>query len=99
MLGLFLYRSRAALRRLAIGAAGGIVLLFGLVLIPLPGPGLLVVPLGLGILALEFSWAERWLQSARSRAARAWRRRENGGSRTQRARDSVARTLHARSAG
>ena len=89
MLGLFLYRSRGALRRLAIAVFGGAILLVGLVLIPLPGPGLLIVPLGLGILALEFPWAARWLQTARSRAAGAWRR-------PQRARDSVARMLRGR---
>lgn len=88
MLALFLYRSRAALRRLAIALFGGAILLLGLVMIPLPGPGLLVIPLGLGILALEFSWAARWLQAARARAADAWRG-------PQRARDSVARVLRA----
>jgi uncharacterized protein (TIGR02611 family) len=89
MLGLFLYRSRGALRRLAIALSGGAVLIVGLFLIPLPGPGLLIVPLGLGILALEFPWAARWLQTARSRAAGAW-------SGPQRARDSVARMLRGR---
>ena len=31
-------------------------------MIPLPGPGLLIVAAGLAILALEFAWAERWLE-------------------------------------
>jgi uncharacterized protein (TIGR02611 family) len=31
-------------------------------MIPLPGPGLLIVAGGLAILALEFAWAERWLE-------------------------------------
>jgi uncharacterized protein (TIGR02611 family) len=38
------------------------VVLAGLALIPLPGPGLLVTALGLGLLALEFAWAERVLE-------------------------------------
>ncbi len=49
------------LRRILVGVVGGIVLLFGVVLIVLPGPAILVIPLGLGILALEFAWARIWL--------------------------------------
>jgi tellurite resistance protein TerC len=33
----------------------------------LPGPAIVVIPLGLAILALEFAWARAWL--ARVRAA------------------------------
>ncbi|MDQ3974343.1 MAG: PGPGW domain-containing protein, partial [Actinomycetota bacterium] len=42
-------------RRLAVGIVGGLVVLVGLVLMPLPGPGLLVVLAGLAILASEFA--------------------------------------------
>jgi uncharacterized protein (TIGR02611 family) len=42
--------------------AGFVVLLAGLAMIPLPGPGLLVTAVGLAILALEFAWAERLLE-------------------------------------
>ena len=45
--------------RVAYGIAGSIVLLIGIVTIPLPGPGWATVFLGLGMLALEFAWAER----------------------------------------
>ena len=42
-------------------AAGGFLLLgAGLAMLVLPGPGLLVIAIGLGILALEFAWAD-WL--------------------------------------
>ena len=37
----------------------------GIVLIPLPGPGWLIVFAGLAILATEFVWAERLLRFAR----------------------------------
>jgi uncharacterized protein (TIGR02611 family) len=47
------------------------VIALGLLLIPLPGPGWVVVFLGLGILATEFAWAERLLSYARSKV-RAW---------------------------
>lgn len=45
--------------RCALGTIGGIVLVVGIVLIPYPGPGWLIVFAGLGILATEFSWAGR----------------------------------------
>ena len=53
-------------RRVTVGVIGGTVLLLGIALIILPGPALLVIPLGLAILATEFVWARRWLQKARA---------------------------------
>jgi uncharacterized protein (TIGR02611 family) len=53
---------------------GGIVLMTGIILTPLPGPGLLLILVGLSILATEFHWAREfriWLQ----RKVRAVRRR------------------------
>jgi tellurite resistance protein TerC len=43
------------------------VLLVGIAMIVLPGPALLVIPLGLSILAVEFLWARRWLGKIRQR--------------------------------
>jgi len=40
-------------------------MLLGLALVPLPGPGWLIVFLGLGIMATEFAWAERLLDFGR----------------------------------
>lgn len=47
------------LRRWIVGAAGSIVLLLGVLMIVLPGPAIVLIPLGLGILALEFPWARK----------------------------------------
>jgi uncharacterized protein (TIGR02611 family) len=55
----------------AVAVVGLAVVLLGLFLIPFPGPGWLVVFVGLGILATEFAWAERLLDYARARL-RAW---------------------------
>jgi uncharacterized protein (TIGR02611 family) len=49
-------------RKLVIAAVGFIVVGIGIILIPLPGPGLLVMFAGLFILALEFEWANRHKQ-------------------------------------
>ena len=55
------------------GVIGCAVLLLGLVLVPLPGPGWLVVFVGLGVLATEFAWAERLLGFGRAKL-RVWLR-------------------------
>ena len=41
--------------------AGFLLVALGIVLVPLPGPGWVIVALGLGLLALEFDRAERLL--------------------------------------
>lgn len=51
--------------RIGVGLVGGIVLAAGIVMIPYPGPGWLVVFAGLAILATEFTWAERVLKFAK----------------------------------
>ena len=48
-------------RRIIVLVIGGTVLLIGIIMIIAPGPAVVVVPLGLAILALEFAWARRWL--------------------------------------
>jgi tellurite resistance protein TerC len=62
-------------RRLGVALAGAIVLLLGLVMLILPGPGLLLIPLGLAILALEFAWARGWLQRLRRGLSEVGRKR------------------------
>jgi len=47
-------------RRVAIGVAGGTILVAGVAMIVLPGPAIVAIPAGLGILAIEFEWAGRW---------------------------------------
>lgn len=43
-------------RRAVIAVVGGFVTIVGLILIPLPGPGFLIVFAGVFILSLEFEW-------------------------------------------
>jgi uncharacterized protein (TIGR02611 family) len=63
---------RIALRAL-VAVAGALVVAVGVVLIPLPGPGWLMVIGGIGIWAIEFHWARRLLAFTR-RHVRAWTR-------------------------
>ncbi|WP_370375457.1 TIGR02611 family protein [Micromonospora sp. HM5-17] len=59
--------------RVMVALAGAVVVLLGLALIPLPGPGWLIVIGGLGIWAVEFHWAKRLLGFTR-RHVQAWAR-------------------------
>ncbi|GAB3339870.1 hypothetical protein GCM10027452_12770 [Micromonospora halotolerans] len=63
---------RVALK-IFIGLLGAIVVTIGIALIPLPGPGWLLVIAGLGVWAVEFHWARRLLAFTR-RHVNAWTR-------------------------
>ena len=60
---LVLYRHA---RRVVILLVGSTVLVVGIVMIVTPAPAILVIPIGLSILALEFAWARRWLLQFRN---------------------------------
>ena len=64
------------IRRIIIGIVGGTVLLIGFALIFLPGPAIVVIPVGLAILATEFAWARRYLQKARDLVKRKGKSKE-----------------------
>lgn len=63
-----LFRTYRIAKRIAIGIVGGTVLVIGIVMIVLPGPAFVVIPVGLGILSLEFAWARIWLKKAKAKA-------------------------------
>lgn len=54
-------------KKITIGIVGGVVLAIGIVCIPYPGPGWLIVFAGLGILSTEFEWAQRILDYAKGK--------------------------------
>jgi uncharacterized protein (TIGR02611 family) len=58
------HRERSRWVRILYVLVGFTVLLGGLAMLVLPGPAFLVIPIGLAILALEFTWAEAMLQRA-----------------------------------
>ena len=58
-------------RRLFVTLLGFAVLGAGLAMLVLPGPGVVVILLGLALLATEFAWAERALDRTANRAAAA----------------------------
>ena len=54
-----------AARRIVVGVVGATVLVIGVVMLVTPGPALVVIPVGLAILSLEFTWARAWLRRLR----------------------------------
>jgi tellurite resistance protein TerC len=74
-----------AARRLVIAVVGGTVLLIGIAMLVLPGPAMVVIPVGLAILGLEFAWARRFLATFKEKGTQAiggvgalWRRHRGG---------------------
>jgi uncharacterized protein (TIGR02611 family) len=61
---------RSRFYRVPFALLGFTVVLIGLALLVLPGPGLLVIAAGLAMLALEFAWAERVLERTLDRMTR-----------------------------
>lgn len=57
-----------ALRRAVVTVVGVTVLVAGLLMLVLPGPGLLSAAAGLAILATEYAWARRYVTRVRRRA-------------------------------
>ena len=54
-----------AARRIVVGVVGATVLLIGVLMIVTPGPAIVVIPVGLAILSIEFTFARKWLKTLR----------------------------------
>lgn len=61
-----------AAKRLVISIVGFTVLLIGIAMLVLPGPAMVVIPLGLAILGAEFAWARRFLHTIREKGTQAF---------------------------
>ena len=68
-------------KRIAITVVGVSILAVGIVMIVAPGPALILIPVGLAILGLEFAWAKIWLE--RLRASISSRNMKNHGERAE----------------
>jgi uncharacterized protein (TIGR02611 family) len=66
-------------KKIGIGIAGGAVTLVGLLLVPYPGPGWLIVFAGLALLSREFEFAQKALDYAKGKydAWTGWLKRQN----------------------
>lgn len=65
---------RRLARRVLVAVVGGLVIAAGLLMLVLPGPGLVTIALGFGVLGREFAWAASVTTRVRGRLTRAGRR-------------------------
>lgn len=65
------YRALELTWRLSVLAIGTVIVLAGVAMLVLPGPGLLTIFVGLAVLGSEFHWAQRLLGWVRARFERA----------------------------
>jgi len=88
------HRQRGFLVRMLYTIVGFAVLIAGLLMLVLPGPALIVIPIGLALLSLEFVWAEGLLERALVHAETAKRKAQET-TRTQRIITAIAFALGA----
>ncbi|MBI5104623.1 MAG: PGPGW domain-containing protein [Solirubrobacterales bacterium] len=68
------HKTRAKPIRVLYAMVGATLLLGGLVMLVTPGPAFAVIPIGLFLLALEFTWAEAALEKSLEQAEKAKRK-------------------------
>ncbi len=73
-------------RRIVVAVVGSSILLLGVIMLVTPGPAIIVIPIGLAILAIEFVWARLWLKKLRELISR--NNREGRAVRAERHRNS-----------
>ena len=76
-------------RRIAILAVGSTIVAIGVIMLVTPGPGLVVIPIGLAVLGIEFAWARIWLRKVREGISSV--SSKNHGDRAEAHRDRVQR--------
>lgn len=60
---------RKKIRQVLVALVGTTVTIAGIIMIVTPGPAIIVIPLGLGILATEFLWARHALHKMKQYVA------------------------------
>lgn len=61
-----------------ITVVGLTVIIIGICLLVLPGPGILIIFAGVAILGLEFAWARRLVERGRRAGAKIMRKKKSG---------------------
>ncbi|MSN26061.1 MAG: hypothetical protein GJV46_09345 [Geobacter sp.] len=66
----YILKTLGQAKRLIVIVIGFTILAAGVAMIVLPGPAVVVIPVGLAILATEFIWARKLLDKVKERMAR-----------------------------
>ena len=64
------FRTLGHAKRLIVMVIGFTILAVGIAMIVLPGPAVVVIPVGLALLATEFIWARKLLNTIKERIER-----------------------------
>jgi hypothetical protein len=83
-------------KRIAITVVGGALVLAGLAMLVLPGPGILVVALGFAVLGTEYVWAATALEHTKRLAGRAGQIAKSGASTAARGANDAVRSASRR---
>ena len=83
------HREKGPLYRAAFVVVGATLVLAGAAMLLLPGPAFVVIPIGLALLALEFTWAEKLLDRSLVEADKA-KRKARASTRNQRILTGIA---------
>ncbi len=67
MIKIFDYKNIKQVKRIIVTIIGFTLLIIGIAMMILPGPALLVIPLGLAILASEYIWARRLMKKIKNK--------------------------------
>jgi len=51
-------RTPTTIRKPLVSIFGALIIVAGIILMPLPGPGMLIIVIGVSVLASEFAWAQ-----------------------------------------
>ncbi|MFA7406164.1 MAG: PGPGW domain-containing protein [Pelobacteraceae bacterium] len=66
----YVFKTLAQAKRLVVSVIGFTILAAGIAMIVLPGPAIIVIPIGLALLATEFIWARKLLVKVKDRFER-----------------------------
>jgi uncharacterized protein (TIGR02611 family) len=86
-------------KRIVVSVVGGALVVAGLVMLVLPGPGLLVLVVGFAILGTEYTWAAIVLERTKRTAERAGRIARDGAGRAARGTTGIFRAAGRRITG
>lgn len=80
-------------KRLAVSVVGAVLVLAGLAMLVLPGPGILVVALGFAVLGTEYAWAAAALERTKRAAGQAGQAARSGAEKAGRTAKGAARSV------
>jgi Flp pilus assembly protein TadB len=80
-------------KRAAVSVAGGILVLAGVVMLVVPGPGIVVIAIGFVVLGTEYAWAAAALERTKRMAKTAGEVAQDGAAQAGRAAKSAGRSV------